>query len=196
MSSMKLVYTPRSHFSRKVRILLEAWQVEVELVDAGNVADQDLHAFAGNPMLSVPSLLDGDVAVYDSDHIAQYLVSSFAPDDEFAVLTRDVDLLNARAVMNGIMSAEVQVILAERTGIDTHRYERFDKIRSVIRHGLDWLEARGSLFEGAPSYAGFHLSAMWDHLKLYGVVPLTQSKLNDTAARIGKMPYVARTRPI
>ena len=34
---MKLYFTPRSHFSRKVRMLLQAWRLEVELIDVGNV---------------------------------------------------------------------------------------------------------------------------------------------------------------
>ena len=42
---MKLYFTPRLHFSRKVRILLDAWKVEVELLDVGNVGRSSGDAF-------------------------------------------------------------------------------------------------------------------------------------------------------
>ncbi|ATH09113.1 hypothetical protein BIY24_14520 [Halobacteriovorax marinus] len=38
---MKLYATPRSHFSRKVRILLELYSIPYEFIDVGNVADSD-----------------------------------------------------------------------------------------------------------------------------------------------------------
>jgi len=70
---MKLYFTPRSHFSRKVRILLHAWKLEVELIDVGNVGATSSHAFGPNPLMKVPTLLDGGPSIFDSDHIAQYL---------------------------------------------------------------------------------------------------------------------------
>ncbi len=192
---MKLIYTPRSHFSRKVRILVDAWGVDVELVDAGNVAAHDPNQFGGHPLLAVPTLQDGDTAVYDSDHIAHYLHQRFDPEDRFRVVDHRVDSMNARAIMNGIMTAEVQVILAERTGIDTTTYERFAKLRAVIARGLDWLEARSALFEGPATYAGFHLTAMWDHLALYDVVPLAHPGLQNHVDRLRGLPFVARSQP-
>ena len=36
---MKLYYTPRSHFARKVRILAAALKLDFELIDVGNVAE-------------------------------------------------------------------------------------------------------------------------------------------------------------
>lgn len=43
--TLRLICTPRSHFSRKVRLLLDALGEPVELLDAGNVADDDARAF-------------------------------------------------------------------------------------------------------------------------------------------------------
>ena len=71
---MQLIYTPRSHFSRKVRILLAALGLEAELIDAGNVAEAEPAAFGANPLMKVPTLVDEGRAVFDSDHIAAYLV--------------------------------------------------------------------------------------------------------------------------
>jgi glutathione S-transferase len=192
---MKLHYTPRSHFSRKVRILLDAWQVPVELIDAGNVGDMAPEAFGPNPLMKVPALIDGDRSILDSDHIARYLVRRHDPLDTFAVLTEEVPLLNARAVMNGVMAAEVEVLLARRAGLDTTGLRRFDKILDSIRRGLDWLETHAAVVPQAPSYAGFHLTCLWDHLTLYGLVPLAHPRLQAHATRLSQLPYVAASAP-
>lgn len=192
---MKLYFTPRSHFSRKVRILLEAWAMDAELIDVGNVASMSDDAFGPNPLMKVPTLIDGSSSIIDSDHIAQYLVRRHDPRDAFQVLTNDVELLNARAVMNGLMAAEVEVILARRTGTDTSEHRRFDKIIESIRRGLDWLEDHATAIPEHPSYAGFHLTCLWDHLALYGIVELQHPKLGEHVARISSLPYVAATVP-
>jgi glutathione S-transferase len=192
---MKLYFTPRSHFSRKVRILLDAWKVEVELHDVGNVGRISGEAFGPNPLMKVPALIDGNSSVMDSDHIAQYLARRHDPQDAFEVLTNAVETLNARAIMNGVMAAEVEVILARRAGMDTSAHGRFEKIIESIRQGLDWLEGRAALFPDRPSYAGFHLTCMWDHLALYGIVELDHPKLREQVARMSRLPYVASSLP-
>ena len=150
---MKLCYTPRSHFSRKVRILLDAWGIAVDLIDAGNVAESNADAFADNPLLRVPALVDEDTWIVDSDHIARYLTVRHDPDDRFSVLADDVNTLNLRAIMNGVMANEVEVILAQRTGIDIGAHQRFAKLTQAIVNGLDWLEANASQIPNRPCYA-------------------------------------------
>lgn len=191
---MQLIYTPRSHFSRKVRILLAALGLEAELVDAGNVAGSDPVAFGPNPLLKVPTLIDAECMVFDSDHIAAYLVRTHDPADRFRVLTADVDVLNTRAVLNGIMALEVELILAARTGLDTD-HPRFAKMRASIEHGLAWLEVGGGVFDGAPSYLGFHLTALWDHLALYGLVDLDYPRLREHVDGYSALPFVVASRP-
>lgn len=192
---MRLFYTPRSHFSRKVRILLDAWSCRVELVDVGNVADADAAAFAGHPLMKVPTLVDDGVWVIDSDHIARYLTKAVDPQDRFDVLADDVSTLNQRAVMNGIMSAEVEVILAARTGIDVHAHGRFHKLLQSMTNGLEWLDRRVDALPTEPTYIGFHAVCLWDHLALYGLVPLPYDRLHSYVRRISKAPFVAQSAP-
>jgi glutathione S-transferase len=45
---MQLIHTPRSHFARKVRILMAALGLQTELVDAGNVVAADPDAYRPN----------------------------------------------------------------------------------------------------------------------------------------------------
>lgn len=192
---MELFYTPRSHFSRKVRLLLDGWGVSADLRDVGNVADAAAEPFGPNPLLKVPTLVDGSTVVFDSDHIASYLTRKHDPADRFAVLTADTNLLNARAVMNGIMSAEVELLLARRTGIETSGLARFDKVLTSIRAGLGWLESHASLVPGTPTYTGFHLVSVWDHLALYGVVELDYPSLHELVKQLSESDLVARSAP-
>ena len=192
---MKLYYTPRSHFSRKVRILLGAWNIKVALIDIGNVGDSNREIFGPNPLMKVPALVDDTVTVLDSDHIAQYLTRRFDPDDQFGVLTTDVELLNMRAVLNGAMAAEVEIILARRSGLDTSAYRRFDKIMDSVRGGLEWMEKHASSIPQQPSYVGFQLVCLWEHLIVFNILELNYPKLRAHVDRLTALPYVAATKP-
>lgn len=192
---MQLLHTPRSHFARKVRLLMAALGLDAELVDAGNAADADPARFGPNPLMKVPTLVDGDRVVFESDHIAAYLVRRHDPEDRFGMLTSGVDELNARAVMNGVMGLEVELILAARTGLDTG-HPRFGKMRASLLQGLQWLEDRAGLVQDAPTYLGFHFVAMWDHLALYGLVPLAAyPALQARREACARWPFVDASTP-
>lgn len=192
---MKLFYTPKSHFSRKVRILLAALKLEAKLVDVGNVANSSVDIFGPNPLMKVPTLIDDEQMILDSDYIAQYLVKKYDPKDQFRVLTSDVNELNLRAVMNGVMSAEVELILAKRTGIEVESLQRFNKIKETISRGLEWLELRVNLFPSKLTYSSIHLCCMWEHLDLYKVVSLDYPALAELVKELGQIKYIADTRP-
>ena len=192
---MQLYYTPHSHFSRKVRILLEGLGVPVELVNSVDTANLDPARFGHSPLMRVPVLRDGDIWVFDSDVIAAHLVRTLDPSDRFAVLRHDIPGLNARSVMNGVMTAEVELLLAARTGLETNGHRRFDKARQVIAAGLEWLEQHEGLFAGEPDYLCFHLVSMWEHLHRFGYFPpLALPQLTRHAERVGELPIVVATR--
>lgn len=191
---MQLYYTPYSHFARKVRLLLAALGQDVELIDAGNTADINPVRFGPNPLLAVPALIDGDQMILDSDTIAAWLVRRFDPADRFRVLTHDIDTLNARAVLNGIMAAEVELLLARRAGLDVNNSPRWDKKRAVIGNGLAWLEARASLFSGEASYLGFHLLACWEHLLRFRQLPdMPLPGLAKRVHALAELPFAAQS---
>ena len=192
---MKLYYTPKSHFARKDRILIDALALDVELIDAGNVADSSPEIFAHNPLMKVPALVDGDQVIFESDHIAQYIVRKFDADDQFQVLITHPDQMNLRAVLNGVMTAEVELIMAERTGINTQQYTRFDKLRTTVNQGMDWLEQQADLFPGQPSYAGFHLVCLCDHLIMYEMFDLSHKKLKVMVSKLSELDYVKASSP-
>jgi glutathione S-transferase len=191
---MKLIGTPRSHFTRKVRLLLDHWDAPYAFEDVGDVSQADPARFAGNPALSIPVLEDGAVWVIESDHIAQYLSAKLDPEDRLHVRRSDPDTLNRRAVLNAIMSQEVKLVLGKRTGLQTEGAAYFDKARAAILHGLNWLEARADTFDAeAPGYAEFHFIAMWEHLALYDTVVLTQPHLKALADQLAAQPLIAKS---
>ncbi len=193
---MRLYLTPLSHFSRKVRLLLDHFEAAYETVDVGNVAGSQQDQFAGNPMMSVPVLEDGEHWLVDSDHIAGYLTRQLRPDDPYAVLTNDPEVLNARAILNGVMASEVRLILAARTGLETLPQPFFQKALATIEQGLAWLEVRSAMFSSdAPSYLDFHLVSAWDHLAHYDTLPLCYPNLGAVVAALGQQPQVAKSQP-
>lgn len=193
---MKLYATPLSHFSRKVRILLDLYSLPYEFIDVGNVAEGPREKFAGNPLSSVPVLVDGDDWVIDSDQIAEYLVTRFDSSDRYRVVSRSLFDRNVRSVLNGIMSDEVTVILARRTGVPTEQYSYFSDALEAIGDGLSWLEARAADFSpDRPGYREFHLVCAWEHISHYDLVPLAFPKLKSIVTRVLEAEKVRQTSP-
>jgi glutathione S-transferase len=193
---MKLYATPLSHFSRKVRTLLDLYSISYEFIDCGNVAQSNTHNFGKNPMMKVPVLVDGDHWIIESDHIALYLVKKYDETDKFQVQTTNSFDLNARAVMNGIMSEEVKLILAERTAVPTKEYSFFSKAYQAIESGLSWLETNSSHFDPqSPKYREIHLISMWDHLDYYEIVPLEYKNLRKIVSQVSDLPLLKKSHP-
>jgi len=193
---MMLYATPLSHYSRKVRILLDLWQLPYQFVDIGNVTNTDQDVFAGNPLMKVPVLVDGSQWIIDSDIIAQYLVEKYDPKDRYRVKELDWARLNIRAVMNGMMQEEVKLILAKRTGVPIDQYEFFHKSKQVLSQGLNWLETNASNFDSKnPGYLEFHLLCLWEHLDFFHFIDqsLDLPQLRFIYHELSQQPSIQKT---
>ncbi len=72
---MKLLYTKRSPFARKVRVVALEKGINFELIDE-NLQSKSERLLEANPLGKVPTLiLDNNQAIYDSSVICQYLDS-------------------------------------------------------------------------------------------------------------------------
>ena len=118
---MQLYGTPPSHFTRKVRIVLQELGLPYEFVILSQLLEVGERHFAHNPLHMFPVLEDGDIRLFESDLICDYLISrygagkelnSFIPSQKNQVKDRQ-----RLAVMNGGMSAGVTLIRAKRSGI-------------------------------------------------------------------------------
>lgn len=194
---IKLYCTPLSHFSRKVRFVLDFHSIPYRTEDVGNVIEGTKKKFADNPLSQVPVLVDRDTWLIDSDHISAYLVKKFAPQDELEFFSQDAFNLNSRAIFNGAMAEEVKVILAKRTGVPIEEYPYFDRSLATIHECLYWAEKNASKFGARePKYRDLHLVALWDHLAYYELVPLTTyPQLAQVVSEISRKDWVKQTQP-
>jgi glutathione S-transferase len=188
---LQLHGTPRSHFTRIVRITCHELGLELESVDAGNVVAAQ--SFGGNPLMQVPVLVDGERVVWDSHNICRYLVERQGA-DPLGMESLDWARRNLVSIIHGVMSAEVRLILAERCEMDTTG-AMFDKARETLRRGLLWIDERIESEVGL-TYPAVCAVAMWDHLLFYGNANRAEAlRLDRVVERLGEHASVAGTRP-
>lgn len=165
MDTPRLHGTPLSHFTRKLRILLAELGVPYEFVRMPGVLAPGAAAYAGNPLMRVPTLVHGPHTLIESDHIARYLVRVYDPADRLGVRSEQVDDLNRLAVANGVMNNEVVLILARRGGFaDLDGVAYFRKLMAAIDQGLAWLEARTDPDRAGFDYGDIVTVCLWQHL--------------------------------
>ena len=105
MATRTLYLTPLSHFSRKVRVVLEEMRLDCEFSYAPNLLSEDPGDFGGNPILRVPVLEDGANWVVESDNIVRYLLDTYDPgNDTFSFLHMTVPQRNALAFITAVMA--------------------------------------------------------------------------------------------
>ena len=153
-------------------------------------------AYGDNPLMRIPTLVDGATTIIDSDHIARYLVGRFDADDRFGVRSERVADLNRLAVTSGVMANEVVLILARRGGLeDLEGVAYFRKLFAAIASGLGWLDQHVR-DEPELDYRDIALIAMWQHLVHYEVVDLSSyPRIAARVARFAERPSIASTVP-
>lgn len=112
---MKLLYTPNSPYARKVRVVAIEKHIEMGLEEVVlGAADSPLWQY--NPLGKVPTLvLDGDVALYDSRVIVEYLaartpVNQLLPGES----KLKVEVLRWEALADGVCDAAVAIVIERR----------------------------------------------------------------------------------
>jgi len=191
---ISLLGTPKSHFTRKVRLLLDHLNVSYELRDIGDVSTDQIERFDGNPSLTVPVAMIGDDIVFDSDEIARHIISISNPGDDFYVRATSPDVLNTRSVLNAAMSAEVRLIVAQRLNQCTDGSRFFAKSKSILHHSLTWCASRCELFNpGAPTYLDFHFKSFWDHASHYGLIEDVWPDLRSVSDQLDSSEVVRKS---
>ena len=199
--SRVLYLTPQSHFSRKVRIVLRELSVACQESFVPNLLSSDPADFGGNPILRVPVLRDGSTWVIESDQIVRHLLENYdRGNDRFSFFSMNAAQRNTLSILSAIMGAEVELLLSRRSGLGSEAGGLyFGRYRSVIGHGLEWIEANGA--EAWPaaefSYLDIVLVCMWDHLRYNRLGDGTGSWpwIEERTARHASRPSVAATTP-
>lgn len=191
---MKLYATERSHFARKVRLLLDHLEADYEMVDVGVVTNLTPEHFRKNPLMTIPVLEDEDVWLVESDHINRYIARKLDPSDRFRTLSEAPDHLNMRAVLNGIMSNEVKIVMSSRLEPVPDASGYLDKAKASILTSLGWIDDRQHVFDAeTPGDLEFHFVAMWDHLEKFGAIEMPNLSLASLANTLMAQPTIAKS---
>ena len=198
---MQLVGTPLSHFTRKVRIVAAELAIPIDfqtLPATTGVMTATADAYASNPLMRVPVLVDGELRLIESDHIARYLVGKLDPADRLGVRSENPEHLNRLAVLNGVMANEVVLILAKRGGLEgIENVVYFQKLISAIDGALAWLDARTDPDAPGFDYRDITTICMWQHIGYYALRPLdAYSRLAARVAKFAKRPSVVPSTPV
>lgn len=142
---MRLYGTPPSHFTRKVRVVLQELKVPYEFVVLGNLLEVGEEKFAGNPLHLFPVLDAGDQRLFESSLICEYLIEKFGQGNELSAYCpapeNKIRDLQRMAVMNGAMSAGVSLVRAKRSGIENgDNFAFFRQEKEALAAALRWLE--------------------------------------------------------
>ena len=198
MDRPQLHGTPLSHFTRKIRILLAELGVDFDFVRASSVLATSTASYGDNPLMRVPTLVHGAATVIESDHIARYLVGRYDPDDRLGVRSEGVRDLNRLAVVNGIMSNVVVLILARRGGLtDIDGVAYFRKLAAAIDTALTWLDGDTAPDDETFDYRDIAMICMWQHVVHYDLVRGLErhERVAARVARFAARPSVADTTP-
>jgi len=198
---IQLVGTPLSHFTRKVRIVAAELAIPLDfqtLPATTGVMTGTPDAYANNPLMRVPILVDGEQRIIESDHIVRYLVGRFDASDRLGVRNDTPEALNRLAVLNGVMQNEVVLILAKRGGLENiEKVVYFQKLTAAIDGALAWLDARTEPEAAGFDYRDIVTVCMWQHLGYYGLRPLeAYGRLAARVARFAKRPSVVPSTPV
>ena len=193
---MKLLYTKRSPFARKVRVLALEKNIHLELIDE-DLANKSQKLLDANPLGKVPTLiLDNGKTIYDSPVICQYLDGL---NDKPVLIPRSGD---ARyEVLKWEATADDLTVAAINTFMEKSRHpEGFH---------AKFIEAQEANILKAYAYAEAHLNELKEftlapiamasaigyiHFRLPHLV--VKGKLAEWFNEINKRPSMAQTIPV
>lgn len=203
---MKLYGTYPSHFTRKVRILLEELGVDYEFQVLEKLLETGSEKFAKNPLHMFPVLEDGEAWIIESDVISAYTVEKHGENSEFLPLLPTAQerylSLNRLSIINGAMEAGVHRIRAARSGIENlDLFAFFRQEKESIAAALVWLEKdlgrRDSYSEAGFCYLDITLICLLEWLEYREFIRDLSAYPN--LARFVKVhanrPSIARTHP-
>ncbi len=150
-----LHFTPGSFFSRKVRIVLAEKGLPHESRVEGSSRNRSAESFAAiNPVLKVPVLIDGDLTLFESDLIIEYLLWKYpgnAPDGAKPPLAAEMtraahhwEDAKTLIVLNDAADTMVNLRYWKANGLAVETVDYGRKQQTRFHSCLDWLEQRAT----------------------------------------------------
>jgi glutathione S-transferase len=199
MTQLTLIATKTSHFARKARIVLHELGLDFELQMVHDLFNSHPTTYGGNPLMQVPTLLDGDTWFSEADQIARHLVTSRVPRDPLNVLNPKSNDCKQLVVLNGIMAHEATIVLARAGGgmsnVMDHTWSR--KLARAVGSGLGWLDQQIESDRVGFDYLDVTTVCMWHHHLHFDLIPGLPAfpRLAARVARFSNRPSVLRTAP-
>jgi glutathione S-transferase len=192
---MKLLYTKRSPYARKVRVIALEKGIAMDFIDE-DLQKKSQRLLDANPLGKVPTLvLDNGTTVFDSPVICQYLDNL---NDKAVMVPRQanerLEVLKWEAFADDMMTTAINLYMEKvRHPNDFHK-EFTATLESNIRSAYQYIEKNLSKLKkfnlasiavaSAIGYIHFRLP----HMKVQGV-------LNQWFEEISKRPSMAQTVP-
>jgi len=152
---IRLHFTPGSFFSRKVRIVLAEKGLPYDSRVEGSSRQRSSESFAVmNPVLRVPVLIDGDLTLFESDLIIDYLLKNYpgnAPDGAAPPLAADItrnahhwEDAKTLAVLNDAADTMLNLRYWKANGLAVETVDYGRKQQARFHSCLDWLEQQAT----------------------------------------------------
>lgn len=158
---MKLHGTLPSHFTRKVRVVLQELGLPFEFnaMEVGDLSKIGAENFGQNPLHQIPVLEDGGKRIIESDIICEYLLRTYGKPGDGLALFPDGDDIEHKirlSIMNGGMASGVKLIRGKRSNLDWD-CPFFRQEQESIKGALEWLDKD---LNGQTAYHGTKLTLL------------------------------------
>jgi len=193
---MKLLYTKRSPFARKVRVIALEKGITLDLIDE-DLQKKSQRLLDANPLGKVPTLiLENGTPVFDSPVICQYLDSI---NDKNIMIPREVferiEVLKWEAFSDDLMITAINFYMEKiRHPQDFHK-----DFCTTLENNIQL--AYGHIDKNLPKLKSFNLSSIavasaigYIHFRLPHLK--VQGKLSQWFEEISKRPSMAQTIPV
>ncbi len=192
---MKLLYTKRSPYARKVRVVALEKGIQLELIDE-DLAKKSKQLLEANPLGKVPTLLlDNGQVVYDSKVITQYIDEL---NDKVSMIPKSgqarIDVLKWEAFSDDLVTTGIQVYMEKTRHPNDFHAQFISNGEAAINKSYQYIETHlnelkeFSLAPVAVASAIGYIHFRLPHLKVQG-------KLAQWFEEISKRPSMAQTIP-
>jgi glutathione S-transferase len=203
----KLWFSEGSPFARKVRIVLAEKGLEYQKDVLNGIRPEATHR-AIHPGLMVPVLVDGEITLFESNLIIDYLLRTYPenpPDMPQPPLVpsltrpdRHWEDAKALAILETLGNSIVNFKLMRDEGATPERFPYLQRQLTRIESCLDWLEARATADGFVPgwfSIMDINLICPIMYAEKRKVIALQgRPKLKSIIARFSDRPSIASTR--
>jgi len=193
---MKLLYTKRSPYARKVRVIALEKNIPLEFVDE-DLQKKSQRLLDANPLGKVPTLvLDNGTTVFDSPVICLYLDGL---DDKVIMIPREkderIEVLKWEAFADDLMTAAINLYMEKvRHPNDFHK-----DFSATLEKNI--YSAYGYIEKNLPKLKDFNLASVavasaigYIHFRLPHLK--VQGALSQWFEEISKRPSMAQTIPV